>query len=196
MLFPWLECKLPRPLSSEPLLFTTFTGLWFIDCVTFSTGAFLSYGIACRYPHRIAAAGADAGGLSKREYAQCAAATGGAVPVQAFHSLSDQYVPYNGTMLWAGQREMDALWRQKNGCDGSEAPKTTHNSSTTLCERWDCPKAPVESCALRNIDHCWYGGRSGGFASCSVRKGDVDATNKMFDLWEELAAAQADQKEG
>jgi poly(3-hydroxybutyrate) depolymerase len=93
------------------------------------------------------------------------------------------------TLLWAGQKEMDALWRYKNGCDGSESPRTTHNSSTTLCQRWDCKDAPVESCALSDIDHCWYGGRSGGFASCRVREGDVhvDATKHMFDLWEELA---------
>jgi poly(3-hydroxybutyrate) depolymerase len=157
--------------------------------IGFSTGAFLSYGIACRYPQRIAAAGADAGGLSWVSLAECASKPGGAVPVQAFHSLADEYVPYNGTLLWAGQKEMDALWRYKNGCDGSESPRTTHNSSTTLCQRWDCKDAPVESCALSDIDHCWYGGRSGGFASCRVREGDVhvDATKHMFDLWEELA---------
>eukprot|EP00966_Prymnesium_polylepis_P019418 447683-Prymnesium_polylepis.1 len=122
--------------------------------IGFSTGAFLSYGIACRFPGKIAAAAADAGGLSHGYLQKCAANQGGAVPVQAFHSLTDPTVPYSGTVLWAGQREMDAMWRGKNGCDGSETPRTTLNSSTTLCQRWDCPDAPVESCALQDIDHC------------------------------------------
>ena len=207
--------------------------------IGFSTGAFLSYGIACRFPDRIAAAGANAGGLSRLYYAKwpttlpqlapapahthsrrraahhshpaaaptrvsvpmpvppptmglpssiptrCAASPG-PVPMQSFHSLSDPTVPFNGSLLWASQREMDAMWRSKNGCDGTEAPRTTHNSSTCLCQRWDCAAAPVESCQLRDIDHCWYGGRSGGFESCKVRPGDVDATSHMFNLWEEL----------
>jgi len=44
----------------------------------------------------------------------------------------------------------------------------------------------VESCALKDFDHCWYGGRSGGFASCEKRAGDIDATSHMFDSWEAL----------
>jgi pimeloyl-ACP methyl ester carboxylesterase len=75
--------------------------------IGFSTGAFLSYGIACRYPQRIAAAGADAGGLSWVSLAECASKPGGAVPVQAFHSLADEYVPYNGTYVAVGRTEGD-----------------------------------------------------------------------------------------
>ena len=155
----------------------------------FSTGAFLTYGIACRYPHRIAAAATDAGGLL-RVYAQTCADSVGAVPVQAFHSRADPTVPYNGTALWAGQDEMDALWRRKNGCAPEDEGRVSFASDTTTCTRWDCADAPVESCALRDIDHCWYGGRSGGFASCAPRAGDVDATARMFAFWDELAAAR------
>ena len=155
----------------------------------FSTGAFLTYGIACRYPHRIAAAATDAGGLS-RAYAKTCADSVGAVPVQAFHSRADPTVPYNGTALWAGQDEMDALWRRKNGCAPEDEGRVSFASDTTTCTRWDCADAPVESCALRDIDHCWYGGRSGGFASCAPRAGDVDATARMFAFWDELAAAR------
>lgn len=151
--------------------------------VGFSTGAFLSYGIACRYPDVIAGIGADAGGLSKTYYEKCREGTG-SVPVQAFHSLSDPTVPYNGTDLWAGQLEMDELWRERNGCIGTEVPSTTFNSNTTICLKWACPLAPVETCTLQDIDHCWYGGRSGGFVGCERRKGDVDATRHMFDAWE------------
>ena len=77
------------------------------------------------------------------------------VPVQSFHSLADPTVPYNGSFWagWVGQEDMDALWRKRNGC-GEELPRTTFNTSTTLCRRWDCPRAPVESCALKDIDHC------------------------------------------
>ncbi len=111
-------------------------------------------------------------------------ALSGAVAVQAFHSLTDPTVPYNGTTAWAGQEAMDALWRSRNGCDGSEVATISYQSITTTCQYWDCPLAPVESCALKNIDHCWYGGRWGGFPTCRVRNGDVDATKHMFDFWE------------
>ena len=158
--------------------------------VGFSTGAFLSYGIACRYPDLIAGAGADAGGLSLNEYQKCLNGSG-AVPMQAFHSLDDPTVPYNGTTIWAGQEAMDELWRERNGCDGSEIPVTSFKSDTTVCTLWNCPLAPVETCALSAIDHCWYGGRSGGFQSCAVRAGDVDATVHMFDSWDKLSAGRA-----
>ena len=164
-----------------------------IYSIGFSTGAFLSYGIACRYPDAVAAVGIDAGSLSL-EYFNACAKQPGAVPVQAFHSLADPTVPYDGIpFVWAGQTQMDGMWRRKNGCNGTETPRITHNSSTTTCRRWDCSLAPVETCALKAIEHCWYGGRSGGFASCMPRKGDVDATNHMFDLWEELAETSSVQ---
>jgi len=155
--------------------------------IGFSTGAFLSYGIACRYPSRIAAAGTNAGGLS-RLYADVCRVGEGAVPIQSFHSLADPTVPYDGNIAWAGQEEMNALWRTRNGCTKNDDFRITFQSNTTLCKRWDCPKAPVEACALKDIDHCWYGGRNGGFPECTPRPGDVDATAHMFAFWEELAS--------
>ena len=67
--------------------------------IGFSTGAFLSYGIACRYPDRVAGIGADAGGLSKNEYNECLNSGSGAMPVQSFHSLADPTVPYGTSNL-------------------------------------------------------------------------------------------------
>lgn len=158
--------------------------------IGFSTGAFLTYGIACRYPSALAAAGSVAGGLDKIAYRWCKAQRPAPVPMQSFHSLTDPDVPYDGTPIWAGQREMDALWRFRNGCNGTEKPITILQSNTTRCVRWECAQAPVESCALKDHDHCWYGGRSGGFKSCAVQTGDVDATTSMFDLWDGMAAAR------
>ena len=120
----------------------------------FSTGAFLSYGIACRYPERVFAAAADAGGLSWPEYEACEAGAG-AVPVQSFHSLADPTVPYNGTAVWAGQLAMDELWQRRNGCSDSDDGVVTWSTETSTCTRWDCPGAPVEACVLKDIDHCW-----------------------------------------
>ena len=70
-----------------------------IYTVGFSTGAFLSYGIACRYPDLIAGVGADAGGLSNSYLKTCRMGAG-AVPAQSFHSLTDPTVPYNGTFFF------------------------------------------------------------------------------------------------
>ena len=157
-----------------------------IHLAGFSTGAFLTYGLACRFPKEIAGAAAVAGSLSRPYYSECDSQPG-AVPMQAFHSDTDPYVPYNGTALWVSQHQMDALWRKRNGCDGSETPKVTFETSTTRCLRWACSSAPVETCTLKRIDHCWYGGRSGGFKSCTVRPGDVDATKRIFDAWDASA---------
>lgn len=41
------------------------------------------------------------------------------------------------------------------------------------------------------MDHCWYGGRSGGFHTCVPEEGNVDMTAHMFEFWEELAAKNA-----
>ena len=83
-----------------------------MSSIGFSTGAFLTYGIACRYPDALAGAGAVAGGLSRAYLRECGRQPG-AVPMQSFHSLSDPNVPFNGTSSTAGQPEMDALWRRK-----------------------------------------------------------------------------------
>ena len=152
--------------------------------VGFSTGAFLSYGIACRYPDRVSGIAADAGGLSKEYYKACLNSGSGPVPVQSFHSLADPTVPYDGNIDWVGQKEMDDLWKKKNGCADDDEGTISYNTSTTVCTYYDCPLAPVEACVLQDIDHCWYGGRSGGFQACQPRPGDVDATKKMFDFWE------------
>ena len=91
---------------------------------------------------------------------------------------------------------MAALWRRKNGCAPQDEGRVSFVSDTTTCTRWDCADAAVESCALRGIDHCWYGGRSGGFGSCAPRAGDVDATARMFAFWDELAAARSQRARG
>lgn len=156
-----------------------------IYTVGFSTGAFISYGLACRYPDLIAAAGTDAGELSK-PYLEVCGRGSGAVPIQSFHSLTDPTVPYNGTVAWASQEEVDNMWKIRNGCDGSEIPISTYYSDTTSCSIYNCKDAPVETCVYQNIDHCWYGGRSGGFPSCQPRVTDLDATKHMFDFWEQL----------
>jgi poly(3-hydroxybutyrate) depolymerase len=105
--------------------------------IGFSTGGFLSNGIACRYPDIITAVGTDAGSLSWTYMHECSQLDG-PVPFQSFHSLTDPIVPYNGTDVWAGQLDIDAMWRSKNGCDGTEEPYVTYSSATSSCQRWDC----------------------------------------------------------
>jgi len=160
----------------------------------FSNGAFLSYGMGCTMPSRVAGVAANAGSLRKDFLAKCEG--GDPVPVQSFHSLADPTVPYHGNLVWASQDEIDDMWRKRNGCDGSaaEGPLITLNSSTTICRRWLCPGAPVETCTVgpdeelpAGLDHCWIGGRSGGFPTCVPRPGDVDATKHMFEFWDALA---------
>ena len=60
-------------------------------------------------------------------------------------------VPYNGTVAWASQEEVDNMWKIRNGCDGSEIPISTYYSDTTSCSIYNCKDAPVETCVYQNI---------------------------------------------
>jgi poly(3-hydroxybutyrate) depolymerase len=137
-----------------------------------------------------AAVGANAGAISHKALKECAAIDK-PIPVQSFHSLADPTVPYNGTVRWGSQHQVDAMWKRRNGCVGTETPVVTFSSNGTTCLRTDCPNAPVETCTVRGLDHCWIGGRGGGFAECNARIGDVDATRHMFRSWGAIAAAKA-----
>ena len=123
----------PSPIPIVNLLAHTHL----VTQIGFSTGGFLSNGIACRYPEVIAGVGTDAGSLSWHYKNECESMEG-AVPFQSFHSLTDGYVPYDGNVGWAGQQDIDAMWRDKNGCAGTEEPYVTYSSSTSSCQRWDC----------------------------------------------------------
>lgn len=159
----------------------------------FSNGAFMSYTLACSIGHRLAGVAANAGSISRSKVAACSSPALGPLPVVSFHSLADTYVPYNGTLIDASQPDVDAMFRLRAGCNGSEAPVVTFNSTTTTCLRTTCTDAagtatPVESCALKALNHCWIGGRTGGFnkqGDCRRRPGDVDATLRMFEFWSE-----------
>ena len=167
-----------------------------IYTIGFSNGAFLAHALGCKYSHRLAGIGADAGSLTHTFASQCQNEYSGGLPVQSFHSLSDPVCPYNGTQTWLSQDEVNALWRHRNGCTKEDEKKMKYSfvSKTTVCTRWDCPLAPVESCALKDINHCWYGGRSGGVQNCEPRAEDVDATNHMFDFWEEQSKKKMEQE--
>ena len=156
----------------------------------FSTGAFMTYGLGCKRAARLAGLGANAGAISHTEMRKCGAPGAGAppIPVQSFHSLADPTVPYNGTALWGSQPQVDAMWRRRNGCDGSEPEQVTVQTNGTRCVRTDCPGAPVETCTVLGLDHCWIGGRGGGFEECNAREGDVDATRHMFRFWSSIVA--------
>ena len=167
-----------------------------IYTIGFSNGAFLSHAIGCRYANRLAGLAADAGSMTRQFGDICKNDFDGAIPVQSFHSLSDPVCPYNGTQTWLSQDEVNAIWRHRNGCKKEDEKNFEYSfiSETTVCKRWNCPLAPVEICALKDMDHCWYGGRSGGFPFCEPRRGDVDATNHMFDFWEEQSDKRKKEK--
>lgn len=61
----------------------------------FSTGAFLSYTLACSNPKAYAGIGVNAGSIGREHIDECKSAKG-AVPVIGFHSLADPTVPWNG----------------------------------------------------------------------------------------------------
>mmetsp|Transcript_13215 Transcript_13215/g.37527 ORF Transcript_13215/g.37527 Transcript_13215/m.37527 type:complete len:335 (-) Transcript_13215:2169-3173(-) len=150
----------------------------------FSTGGFLSYGLACDLGRKhFAAIAVGSGSLSKLALQQCASnplagTAEGAVPVISYHSVDDNVVPYDGNIGWASQAEVDAMFRARNGCSSEVAPVVTYSSPTTTCLSWNCTLAPVQSCTVSGgLGHCWVGGRSGGFPECVPRTGDVDATS-------------------
>ena len=44
----------------------------------------------------------------------------------------------------------------------------------------------LPSTQVDGLDHCWIGGRSGGFATCVKRPGDVSTTDRAFAYWSSL----------
>lgn len=144
--------------------------------------------------HKFAGIAPVAGSIGKNFYNECS--EGPPISVVSFHSKDDANVPYEGNADWESQPTVTAMWESRNGC-ANETAVVTYSSDTTLCSRRECPGAAVEDCTLVGLDHCWVGGRSGGFqtpGSCVKRSGDVDATVHMFETWEREALAKYERK--
>ena len=151
----------------------------------FSTGAFLALGLGCKFAGTsVRGVAADAGSLGLLYLEECR--NGYPLPIVNFHSKSDPTIPYDGELWIASQEEVNAVWRQRNGCNRNSSYRITFKSGTTECRRYDCPGAPVEMCAVEGLDHCWIGGRSGGFPTCVPRNDDIDATNHLLEIFEEF----------
>lgn len=77
------------------------------------------------------------------------------------------------------------------------------STATTVCRSCQGPGAAtataaavaggaaVETCVVAGLDHCWIGGRSGGFPTCVPRPGDVDATDRMLDFFARYTTVNA-----
>lgn len=156
----------------------------------FSTGGFHSYALGCHMTSKFAGIAPIAGSIGKHYFDECK--YGDAISVLSFHSKDDKTVPYDGNIDWESQSTITTMWELRNGCT-NETDIVTYESETTVCHRKECPGAAVEECTLIGLDHCWVGGRSGGFftpGSCAKQPGDVDATSHMFETWEREAAAK------
>jgi polyhydroxybutyrate depolymerase len=155
-----------------------------VYAVGFSNGGFFANTLACRLAPRLAGVATMAGSLGVEYMAECTAQA--PLPFISFHSLTDPYVPYAGNVEWASQPAVDRLYRERAGCTNSSTPEETYRSNTTRCETYHCPHAPVAACVVDLMNHCWIGGRSGGFlkpGDCLPRPGDVDATDWLMDFW-------------
>jgi poly(3-hydroxybutyrate) depolymerase len=153
----------------------------------FSTGAFHSNALACTRANKLAGISTVAGSVGRLYMDQCKNGKGG-LDVLQFHSKDDKTVPYDGNAEWHTQPEVTDMWEDRNGCRLRDVPRVTYLSDTTVCRRKECEEGAVEECTLRGLDHCWPGGRSGGFetpGSCKPQRGDVDATVHMLEFWEE-----------
>lgn len=153
----------------------------------FSTGAFHSLALGCHMTSKFAGIAPIAGSIGRLYFDACK--VGPPISYLSFHSKDDKTVPYDGNAFWQSQPSVTEMWEKRNGCT-NETGVVTYRSATTLCKRKECPLAAVEDCTLVGLDHCWVGGRSGGFftpASCVPQEGDIDATVHMFESWEREA---------
>ena len=157
----------------------------------FSTGAFFSYELGCRLPKTFRGIATVAGSMAKEWEPLCSQGSG--VNVISYHSKGDTTVPYEGNSQWLSQPEMTKIFEKKAGCTMFTPSHVTFLSQTTVCTSKTCPgdgEGPhtVEQCTVSEIEHCWIGGRSGGFKDCEKYDGDIDATSHMFAKWEREAA--------
>jgi len=156
----------------------------------FSNGAFQALGASCQFPDSIAGVGATAGTMKLSFLDTCRDAP--PVPVQLFHAINDDIIPYDNTFKikhlvgvdtaqhlqplgihpergllrflgLATQHQISKAWKHRNLCTGDEQIQITKNTSTTTCRRWNCPGAPVEVCTVYPNQN-----RPSGLAHCWI----------------------------
>ena len=155
--------------------------------VGFSNGGFMANSLGCRLAGRLAGVATMAASVGREHLQECSQAA--ALPFVSFHSLQDPYVPYNGNVEWLPQTTVDSMYRQRAGCAANATGQVVFQSNTTECHRYTCPDATMAACTVKWLNHCWLGGRSGGFqqsGNCVPRPGDLDATGFLFDFFESL----------
>jgi len=79
-----------------------------------SQGGFMSFRLACELADRVAAVGSVAGLMYNEVFATCAPVR--PVPILLIHGTADPVVPYAGTELFPGGRDVLQAWLVHNRC--------------------------------------------------------------------------------
>ena len=66
-----------------------------------------------------------AGLLGRAEMEKCLH-TGGPLPAISFHSRADPTVPFNGSVAWASQEQVSAMWAARARCQDSKVVNRAH----------------------------------------------------------------------
>jgi polyhydroxybutyrate depolymerase len=145
-----------------------------VYCAGFSSGAIMSYYLACQLPSRFAAIASVAGTMLNNWSFGCN--PNRAYPVMLIHGTSDNTVTYSGSGLYAPVDSVKMKWVRHNNCvrspSGTAVPDTSNSdfsTATHYVHDQGVDGSSVELYKVQNGGHSWPG--------ASVY---IDLTNKDF----------------
>lgn len=142
----------------------------------YSSGGYLSFGLACHRPELIGAAASVAGGIRSTE--DCPAL--GDLPALFIHGTDDARVDFEGTVA-----EVEA-WRAAASCASTST--VTHEQGDVRCERWD--DCTVEFCTVDAGGHTWPGTNGSQVLLSTVGEGTTSTDLSANDhIWAFFTAA-------
>jgi polyhydroxybutyrate depolymerase len=151
-----------------------------------SNGGGMSYLLACRLAHRVAAVGSVSGAYLL-PLSACTPAR--PVPLIAFHGTADRIVPYNGGpsgpfhFPFPTVPDWIAAYASRNGCDAVPAALLGHGEVSGV--QYASPEggADVVFYTIKGGGHSWPGGGTIPRFIVGHTTRDIDATGAMWDFF-------------
>ncbi len=152
-----------------------------IYCTGMSNGGFMSYQLACKLSHRIAAIASVTGAMTINTPATCNPEH--PTPVMEIHGTADGTVPYNGNILFESVASELAYWTNYNQTDASPTVTDiedidTNDGSTVQHFYYGNGNngVVVEHYKVNGGAHTW----PGTFFTSSGTNQDIDASKEIW----------------
>lgn len=143
-----------------------------------SNGGEMSYHLACRLTHKLAAIASVSGAMTPETFQDCRPSR--AIPILHLHGTADSVVPYAGDATAISILRGLQYWVKKNGCDSVpiiiHLPNKNNSDSSTVDHLLFRGVAPVEHFKIIGGQHTWAGSTF-KFAGTNY---DINASNEIW----------------